>query len=528
VEESQAQFAIGIFGSWGSGKTTLMHAIERQLDRTRVIPVEFSAWRYEKEEHLIVPLLDTVRQALDDWSSGQPPALGKLAKDTASTVGKVIKCILAGITLKAAMPGAWEVSYAANQSLAAAEGMRRADEDAKVPRSFYHASFQALSDAFKRFIGPTGDRRIVVFIDDLDRCLPEGALEVLESMKLFFDLPGFIFVVGLDRQVIEWFVDYRYQPYRPSPKGQESANGQEETFQIRGSAYINKIFQVPFTLPPVSIDRLGEFLNALYQDANLPPLQVADIQSTVAPHLAYLVTDAGMNPRQVKQYINAYTLQMKVKGYLDANAVLALQTIALRPDWALVNDSILFYHEVFTDGVNQWLQANHAPLEELDSKLRDIPNTFLDYVSPGAPANSLLHIPVLAEYIYSGEATRSTRGPSLFNLIRGVAKLNGLLSVAISSTGAYNAPAVDTLRKELAAAGSLASSQPSLGDPTARALQRLQQAVTSMPETSGAPVTPEEWLAWRKSTEALVRQTLDQLMRVYHSAAIGSATAASA
>jgi hypothetical protein len=46
-------------------------------------------------------------------------------------------------------------------------------------------------------------RRVVVYVDDLDRCLPPSALEVLESMKLFFDLDGFVCVVGLDQQVIE-------------------------------------------------------------------------------------------------------------------------------------------------------------------------------------------------------------------------------------------------------------------------------------------------------------------------------------
>jgi predicted KAP-like P-loop ATPase len=39
--------------------------------------------------------------------------------------------------------------------------------------------------------------KIVIFVDDLDRCLPDNALDVIESMKLFFDLPGFVFVVGL-------------------------------------------------------------------------------------------------------------------------------------------------------------------------------------------------------------------------------------------------------------------------------------------------------------------------------------------
>ena len=69
ISSSEARLAMAIFGPWGSGKTTLMEAIKRQLQHDpQVICVDFSAWRYEREEHLIIPLLDTIREALVDWS----------------------------------------------------------------------------------------------------------------------------------------------------------------------------------------------------------------------------------------------------------------------------------------------------------------------------------------------------------------------------------------------------------------------------------------------------------------------------
>src|SRR3954463_2792873 len=89
VMESAPQFAVGVFGGWGSGKTTLMQAIEDRLDNDRIVPVRFSAWRYEKEEHLIVPLLDTVREALLAWSAGRPDR-GQRAHQTAATIGRVM------------------------------------------------------------------------------------------------------------------------------------------------------------------------------------------------------------------------------------------------------------------------------------------------------------------------------------------------------------------------------------------------------------------------------------------------------
>lgn len=67
---SRPQFAVGIFGAWGSGKTTLMRAIESDLkSHDEVVNVWFNAWRYEREEHLIVPLLDTIREELLSWGA---------------------------------------------------------------------------------------------------------------------------------------------------------------------------------------------------------------------------------------------------------------------------------------------------------------------------------------------------------------------------------------------------------------------------------------------------------------------------
>lgn len=70
---STPQFAIGIFGSWGSGKTTLMRAIKDKLSgRSDVVTIWFNAWRYEREPHLIVPLLDVLRETLEERATAQP------------------------------------------------------------------------------------------------------------------------------------------------------------------------------------------------------------------------------------------------------------------------------------------------------------------------------------------------------------------------------------------------------------------------------------------------------------------------
>src|SRR5262249_30294219 len=133
------------------------------------------------------------------------------ALQAASTVGKVATAMLAGISLKAGIPSVAEVSLDMSKAFTKAERIDEKERYANTPRSFYFGSFQALSQAFADFRQQNPGRRLVVFVDDLDRCLPEGALQVLESMKLFFDFDGFVFVVGLDEQVVERLVQARFR-----------------------------------------------------------------------------------------------------------------------------------------------------------------------------------------------------------------------------------------------------------------------------------------------------------------------------
>ena len=72
LKNREKPIVIGIHGEWGSGKSTLLKEIEKEsqkFDEKRddfiIVPIFFNAWRFEKEEHLIVPLLKTLYYELD-------------------------------------------------------------------------------------------------------------------------------------------------------------------------------------------------------------------------------------------------------------------------------------------------------------------------------------------------------------------------------------------------------------------------------------------------------------------------------
>lgn len=440
------------------------------------------------------------------------------------------------------------MSFQANEAL---EQARRLDDEARaarIPRSFYHASFRALADCFVKFLGLDSARRIVVFVDDLDRCLPNSALEVLESMKLFFDLPGFVFVVGLDRKVVEQSIDVKYgreqwptslstgvpaytaadstMRWRPDQNsGREQpagANNIPAVSQIRGADYIKKIFQLPFTLAPVAIRQVDEFVDAMLRDAKLPADQEQSIRNTVLPHLRYVITDSGVNPREIKRYINAFTLALKVKPQLSPPVVLALQTLAFRRDWEPVQNALLAYRGVFTNALQRQLAGEVNAVRNLDPVLA-VPDSFLSYISAGQPGDQLLTLSpdMLDEYIYSGEAIQSSYGPMLLDVIHGVANMRGSLA-QLRSLPITSPERQQQMGSMISSLSSVKSSLASLSMFPARAASDSQLALESW--LAKPPTADEAASGWADETDRLIGRLLRNLTELYQSGSLAKPT----
>ena len=95
-------------------------------------------------------------------------------------------------------------------------------------------------------INKENNLRIVVFIDDLDRCAPDKVLEVLESIKIFLGISGFIYVLGLNQNVIETCINNKYKD-----------------LNIKGEDYVKKIIQIPFRIPEWREKELKNYVNAI-------------------------------------------------------------------------------------------------------------------------------------------------------------------------------------------------------------------------------------------------------------------------
>src|SRR6185436_907837 len=120
---------------------------------------------------------------------------------------------------------------------------------------------KSFEDLVQRYVIGRGEGagRMVVFVDDLDRCLPEKAIEVLEAIKVFLDVEGCVFVLGLDHQVIARGIKAKYK----------------DRDVVDGNLYLEKIIQLPFQIPPVETRAVEEFVGSLskqWPDAQCPPV----------------------------------------------------------------------------------------------------------------------------------------------------------------------------------------------------------------------------------------------------------------
>jgi predicted KAP-like P-loop ATPase len=298
IINSKPQFTVGIYGGWGTGKTTIMQMIKDEIDKIHsdnVATTWFDAWRYEKEQYsAMVPLLRTIslslKNSIENSRDGKKKSILTRLEDHVSKLGSAI-------------PRHTNVNLAAN--VGAGSGGAQFDigkiiDDYKSDGSFIHGQERIyyhkhitdhLQEEFNKIRNiEKHDFRLVIFVDDLDRCTPERALELLESIKTFFDIEGIIYVVGIDPTTIDSLIQTKY--------GKES--------KIDGMDYLQKIVQIPFQVPVWSPVDLSKTIGAMIERAGMNVSEFEPILKQTSTEL--IINAARLNPRDIKRFVNSIIL----------------------------------------------------------------------------------------------------------------------------------------------------------------------------------------------------------------------------
>ena len=302
---NQTPLTIAINGAWGSGKTSLMRSIrELLIDTTREVEgiddpifrpcrtVWFNAWKYSTQDAILIALVEEIvgqmmsedfpRQRLDqmrladgglDWSrisTSVEDLVNRTDSDDSSRLFSSDTSLLKNLPV-----------------------LREFERflDSLVTWSITGVASRQRPDSFSDTEGA-----LVFFIDDLDRCEPTRVARVLETVKLFMDRPGCVFVLGMDSEIVEKAVKAQYQ----------AIEGFDE------HAYMDKIVQLQFNLPPIRPEHIQGYIRE----------DLVDDRGDHNPILRYLETVSEAveaNPRTVKRFLNTFAIQRSLaerRGFL--------------------------------------------------------------------------------------------------------------------------------------------------------------------------------------------------------------------
>jgi len=365
---------IGIYGDWGSGKSSLIQMLKAELEKDEdIVVLSFNGWLFEGYEDAKTALMGTILEELLSHrnflrkASEEAKKLGKrllkrvnLLKVVTATGKLVLAAKTAGIApLVLGLSGSSDLVDAGKQltekakslDLPSPEGLLKDQpRDESEETHSIRKTVREFRKDFSELLKQGNIKTLVVVIDDLDRCLPDTIIETLEAIKLFLFAEHTAFIIGTDEELVRYAVRKRF-PEFPGDRREV------------GTAYLEKLIQFPIRVPPLGRSEVETYISLLFATlsglsdtdlqkaresvVNTPPddllnpqfnLAVAQkmfspLNAELADRLALaqritpiLSTGTNGNPRQCKRFLN--TLLMRLSMASSRGVALSQRVLA--------------------------------------------------------------------------------------------------------------------------------------------------------------------------------------------------------
>ncbi len=288
---------IGLFGKWGTGKTSVINMAEEELlrlsktDDNKPLFVKFSPWNYSDQNNLISLFFHSLNNKIQNSGNKKiKDALGNLFKNYSDAVDGL-----------AVIPTIGPVLAPVLKTLLKVTG----DNFTKAPD--LDESKEKLKKALLEI-----SSKIVVVIDDIDRLNNSQIRDIFQLVKQVGDFPNVIYVLLMDREVV--------------------SSALKEVHNIDGNEYLDKIIQVPFEIPDISKEKLYEILREKLESIYTKlPIKMKIDQIYMSYVLDNCVYPYVKTLRDVNRIINIF--QFKYGALYEETAfedMLALTTIEVK------------------------------------------------------------------------------------------------------------------------------------------------------------------------------------------------------
>lgn len=231
---------LSVNAPWGSGKTTYLRMLHASLELETRKPIYFSAWETDFAADPLLAFLGEINLNITSFIGGDKKK--NKAWEQAKKAGAHILKRGVPIAVKLATAGLVDADKIVED-----EASKFAEALSKDVIDSYSKNKLAIVDFkenIKKVLGIEGGdtEKLYIFIDELDRCRPTYAIELLERIKHLLDIEGLVFVLALDKNQLAHSVKAVY--------------GSE--FDAVG--YLKRFIDVEFSLPVADVDPYIEFL----------------------------------------------------------------------------------------------------------------------------------------------------------------------------------------------------------------------------------------------------------------------------
>ncbi len=378
IKESNNQpISIGIHGDWGAGKSSILEMIEDLFNHTdkddgkKYCCIRFNGWKHQGFEDSKIALMSAIVSELTAKENLQETAkeiLGKLWKNinwmtVAKTAGKTALGIATGTAPIAVLSSVRDML---KSTVTTQEGIANAIDviggylkESKITEdTSSNTEFTEFHKNFKELLEKANIKKLVVLIDDLDRCLPDVAINTLEAVRLFMFTGETAFVVAADESMIRYAVKKHFPDVVDENKynvGIEFSN-----------KYLEKLIQVPFRIPALGEVEACNYIMLLMvgsvlseENTNYKALRsegisrikkpwdvryftVSDVQkilkddyakasneTLIATQIGHLLShNTDGNPRKIKRFINMLLLRFEIAKNRGFGAEIDLAILA--------------------------------------------------------------------------------------------------------------------------------------------------------------------------------------------------------
>lgn len=277
---------IGIYGKWGTGKTTLLNFIERHIElfkkqdvNSAYIKFHYNPWIYQTKEEMLLDFFDTLSRKVTYSKNDNLKKAGAFIKKYSSYLKSV----------KLSASGGIPKVFNAGVSIEPYEILKRIGEGMEGDEKSLDEMKAEINDALEK-----SKKKIIIFIDDVDRLDKDEIYTLFKLIKINADFKNLVFIVCMDQEYVAEAINSRY--------GQDSNAGLE---------YLEKIINIPLELPLIEKDDLDNFvkvkLKPILEQGFVLDEDKKELYDSIDPSLF-------SSPREVIRIINSFSISFYAIG----------------------------------------------------------------------------------------------------------------------------------------------------------------------------------------------------------------------